>query len=903
MGESAYNPRARDAAAARNVSRGFGMNALDVTQGFPPATGWRNAGERGHFVQLYESESELLQSLVEYLHNGLDTGAGVIVIAAAAHLEQLERELRARGVDVAGARERQQLVALEACATLSRIMHDGAPQWGRFAEVVGSVLAQLRQRYSRVIAFGEMVTLLWRDGKHLAALQLDELWNELAERESFSLYCAYPVPKGASAADRRDFERVCARHDHVTSPDSCAESASQAHRRLVEQLQQKARALEWEVQRRNMVERALAERDRELSDFLENALEGLFKLGPDGTVFWVNSAGLELLGCSDAQCVGRSIEEFHRDPRDARETLQRLLTGETLQNHATALRRTDGSVRYVRIAANAQWDAGRLIHSRWFVRDDTSERLAESARAHLAAIVESSDDAIVSKTLEGIVRSWNGAAERLFGYTAEEAVGQSITLILPAARVQEEQEILERLRRGERIDHLETVRVAKNGRHIDVALTISPIRNADGVIVGASKIARDISERKASEQAQQRAIGELKRVEELLREADRRKDEFLAVLAHELRNPLAPIRYAVALERKEGRGEAARLQAQAIIERQVEHMSRLLDDLLDVSRITRGTLLLRRSSIELSAALAAAQESARPLLESRGHTLVLRLPEEPIRLVADPVRFAQVLANLLVNAAKYTDTGGRIEIEARQEEGELVVAVRDNGIGISAEMMPRLFTLFAQASPALERSEGGLGIGLALVRGLVELHGGTITAHSQGPGRGSEFVLRLPVGSPTAIELRRASQRVRASSRTKPLRVLVADDNRDSAATCAALLESSGHEVSVAHTGREALAMADKLKPDALLLDIGMPELNGYQLAQRIRGTGWGRAATLIAITGWGQEQDKRRALEAGFDHHLTKPFDPNDLEGLLRRAPARRPPRRPGRGPGLSGS
>jgi PAS domain S-box-containing protein len=649
-------------------------------------------------------------------------------------------------------------------------------------------------------------------------------------------------------------------------------------------------ALEWEVQRRILVERALADRDRELSDFLENALEGLLKVGPDGTVSWLNGAALELLGCDKTQCVGRSIEEFHLDPDDAAESLQRLLAGETLHNHATTLRRADGAVRHVRIAANSHWDAGRLIHSRWFVRDVTHERLAESARAHLAAIVQSSDDAIVSKTLEGIIRSWNRAAERLFGYTAEEAVGHPITLIIPPERVQEEQEILQKLRCGERIEHFETVRVAKSGRRIDVALTISPICNANGVIVGASKIARDISERKASEQAQQRTIGELRRAEEALREADRRKDEFLAVLAHELRNPLAPIRYAVAMARKGGRPESERLQAQAIIERQVGHMGRLLDDLLDVSRITRGTLILRRSTVDLAAVVAAAQESARPLIESRGHALQIQLPAETLRLVADPVRLAQVLANLLINAAKYTDSGGRIELEARRKDGELIIAVRDNGIGISAEMMPRVFTLFAQASPALERSEGGLGIGLALVRGLLQLHGGSVTAHSGGVGQGSEFLLRLPIGNPGDIEGVYES-RAPATVGTKALRVLVADDNRDSAQTCAALLEASGHEVSVAHTGREAFELACRLEPDALLLDIGMPELNGYQLAQRIRGTGWGRRAILIAITGWGQEQDKRQARAAGFDQHLTKPIDPNGLEVLLQSAAASPPP------------
>jgi PAS domain S-box-containing protein len=864
------------------------MSVLDLSHRLAPAMSWREAGEQEHFVQFYERDSELVESVAQYIHYGLETGAGAVLIATTTHLEKLEDELRTHGLDVGSARAREQLILLEASATLSRLMHHGVPQWSRFAEGVGVVIGEMRRRHSRVIVFGEMVALLWRDGLHGAALQLEQLWNELGQREPFSLYCAYPLPQGADAAELEGLDRACSMHTRVIAAKSYVNAAPQARQRLIAQLQQKAHALECEIQRRIMLESALAQRDRELSDFLENALEGLLKVGPDGTIFWVNRAGLELLDCGAEECLGHAIEDFHFDPVDARESLGRLLRGESLRDHATALRRGDGSIRHVRIAANALWDAGKLIHSRWFIRDVTHERLGEGARAHLAAIVESSDDAIVSKTLQGIIRSWNRAAERLFGYSAEEAVGQPITLIIPPERVEEESEILRKLRRGERVDHFETVRVAKDGRRLDVALTISPIRDANGVIVGASKVARDISDRKAYEEAQQRTIGQLERAEKALREADRRKDEFLALLAHELRNPLAPIRYAVAMARKEGRSDTERLQAQAIIGRQVEHMGRLLDDLLDVSRITRGTLTLRRSSVDLASVVTAAQESARPLVESRGHTLSVKLPREPLRLMADPVRLAQVLANLLINAAKYTDRGGRIELQATREGGELAVAVRDNGIGISAEMMPRIFTLFAQASPAIERSEGGLGIGLSLVRGLVELHGGTVSAHSRGAGHGSEFVVRLPIGNVEdtgdAAETRR-----RPRARSKPLRLLVADDNRDSAESCAALLQAWGHEVSVAHTGREAFEMACRLKPDALLLDIGMPELNGYQLAEQIRGTRWGRDAMLIAITGWGQEQDRQRALAAGFDQHLTKPVDPDGLDTLLQGAAAER--------------
>jgi two-component system, sensor histidine kinase len=395
--------------------------------------------------------------------------------------------------------------------------------------------------------------------------------------------------------------------------------------------------------------------------------------------------------------------------------------------------------------------------------------------------------------------------------------------------------------------------------------------------------------RQTAEAALARANTRLESTMAALREADRKKDEFLATLAHELRNPLAPIRYALATARKCDRTAEQRRRAEEIIERQVAHMSRLLDDLLDMSRITRGTLELKLADTELTVALGTAIEAARPFLDAKRHNLSLDLPKQAVRLVADSVRLAQVFSNLLINAAKYTDCGGRIELRAAQADNEVVVSVRDNGMGISTDMMPRLFTMFAQDSAVADHSEGGLGIGLALARGVVDLHGGRVEARSDGPGHGSEFIVTIPVraGRPaqTAAD---ADQGVRMAG--GGMRVLVVDDNRDAADSCSTLLELSGHSVQAAYTGHEALAIAAKTRPHVVVTDIGLPDIDGYEVAARIRAEAWGRTMILVAVTGWGQESDKQRAFSAGFSHHLTKPIDPDTLESLLQSLSAELP-------------
>lgn len=416
-----------------------------------------------------------------------------------------------------------------------------------------------------------------------------------------------------------------------------------------------------------------------------------------------------------------------------------------------------------------------------------------------------------------------------------------------------------------------------HGRRIyDYVFT--PVFAADGEVVAVAGTTRDVTDRKLTEETLRSNEEELGRQAEELRAADRRKDEFLAMLAHELRNPLAPIKNGLEILRRAG--DPAARDTRDMIARQVDHLTRLVDDLLDVSRITRGKVELRPAEVDLNAVLARAAEGVRPLADARRHRLTVTPAPRPVWVTADLTRLVQVVGNLLTNAAKYSDPGGRIDLTLAEEGEEAVIRVTDAGTGIPADVLPRVFDLFAQADRTLDRSEGGLGIGLTLVKGLVELHGGTVKAASDGPGRGSEFTVRLPVVR-RAAEPKPPAARV-PSSRAAAKRVLVVDDNADAADSLAALLQLLGHRVRVAHSGAEALQTVGSFHPDVGVLDIGLPGMTGYELAGRLRADLAGDPLTLIALTGYGQAEDRVRARDAGFDHHLTKPADPAALCALI---------------------
>jgi len=437
--------------------------------------------------------------------------------------------------------------------------------------------------------------------------------------------------------------------------------------------------------------------------------------------------------------------------------------------------------------------------------------------------------------------------------------------------------IMEVLRTGMPARNVEVFIERPDGSRLPVLVNFAALKNARGEITGAITSFIDIVDRKQAE--------------EFLKEADRRKNEFLAMLAHELRNPLAPIRNSLeVLRRTEGDWRVVQ-SASAMMERQIGQVVRLVDDLLDVSRISRGKIELRKGSIELASVLNHAVEAARPLLESKGLDLTVTLPPQPVYMNADPTRLAQVVGNLLNNATKFTDKGGRIWLtaeqasEGHQSVGEISIRVRDTGIGIAADQLARIFDMFIQVDTSLERSIGGLGIGLTLAKNLVELHGGKLEAYSDGVGQGSEFVVRLPI-SVEAPKPPQPQPVVGEPPVTTVRRILVVDDNRDSVEFLTMLLNLTGYETQTAQDGLQAMETATTFRPDVILLDIGLPKLNGYDVARKIREQPWGRDMILVALTGWGQEEDRRRSQEAGFNQHLTKPVDPDILRKLLARLP-----------------
>ncbi len=519
--------------------------------------------------------------------------------------------------------------------------------------------------------------------------------------------------------------------------------------------------------------------------------------------------------------------------------------------------------------------------------NDNKEMLTlEAVRAQLAAIVESSDDAIISKTLEGIITSWNRSAERLFGHTADEAIGQSILLLIPKHLRDEETHIIARLRKGERIDHFETQRITKDGRLLDISLTVSPVRDATGKIVGASKVARDITERKKIEQEREHFLAVERHAREEAQHINRMKDEFLATLSHELRTPLTAIMGWAQMLASGRVPPGDMVKAGEVIKRNANNQRQLIEDLLDMSRIVSGKLRLNVQNVYPIIPIEAAVETVRPSAVVKG--IRIRKILDPLAgpISGDPDRLQQVIWNLVNNAVKFTPRDGTITIVLRRAESHVEISVTDSGEGIETDFLPNVFARFSQANSSATRKHGGLGLGLSIAKQIVELHGGTIHVTSEGKGKGAAFLVKMPM---FALKFEESGTAPRTPSGRSAgeelgldlhgLNILVVDDEPDVRDFISMLLEGSGATVRTAESGLAALDSVEDELPHLLISDIGMPEMDGYEFLSRLRGLGGTRShIPAIALTAYARSEDRTRALRAGFVAHVAKPADAAEL-------------------------
>jgi PAS domain S-box-containing protein len=605
---------------------------------------------------------------------------------------------------------------------------------------------------------------------------------------------------------------------------------------------------------------------------------GIFLLDRGGHVASWNPGAERINGYAAEEIIGQHFSAFYpEEAKQRRWPEHELAIAEQhgrFEDEGWRLRK-DGSRFWADVLITALRDPqGELRGFAKIVRDLSARREREEAlrqsEERFRLLVEGVKDyAIYMLDPAGRVMSWNSGAARIKGYKAHEILGKHFSVFYPKGAVDKrwpEQELAMAREHGRFED--EGLRVRQNGSPFWANVVVTPLYDAQGALLGYAKVTRDLTDRK--------------RVEALER-AERQTNEFLAMLAHELRNPLAPISNALQLLAQKPAADPTEQWARDVLQRQTGQMTRLVDDLLDVSRITRSAISLTKQQVDVRKVVRTAADASLQWMQSRSHELRVDLPEHELPVLADEARLVQVLQNLLHNAAKYTPAGGRIDLGARRDDAMIVVAVKDNGMGMDPEMLSTAFELFRQGRQGDERADGGLGVGLTLVQRLVAMHGGTVEARSAGAGKGSEFLLRLPAGSGEA-PLAPAEKDIEPQARPhRGLRVLVVDDNQDAANALRLLLESDGHQVKLAADGVAGLALAREYKPEFLLLDIGLPRLSGYDIAASLRADPAMKHITIVAVTGYGQVHDRTRTAAVGFDHHLTKPVEFSALQQLLR--------------------
>lgn len=885
-----------------------------------------------HFAQFYLDERVLIESLAEYVRRGVDDGAAAVVIATEPHREALDVRWRSIGFDAATARDNGQLVLMDAERVLTRFMVDGEPDRERFFASVGGIISQATRRERRVVAFGEMVASLWKAGHTDAAVRLEQLWNELAQHEAFTLFCAYSLQDCSDERHIKPFEAVCASHTHVIPVESYVTLSPQEQQKAIALLQQKAHVLEKKLDQETEIQRAMAraeEQLRESEQALREANAALQSRAAEFARFNQAAVGRELrlielkgevnqLRERLGECARYSLEldpEPYSPPalpeRSGSEglvPLESILRTEQLRERPARPPDYSTENRALTVLVQALADSPRTI------LQTLADQVLEALHAGSAGL------SLLTKEGErfywaAIAGQWpphlGGGTPRDFGpcgdvldcnrpllFTHWEACYPYLATATPLA---EEGLLVPFHVAGRAVGTIwaiahdaqrkfdaEDLRLLESlGRFASAAYQAVELTGAREQHRAAVNLLEDAVEaRQLAEDANRRLreeIAQRKHIEEEMDEANRRKDEFLAMLAHELRNPLAPISNASALLlRMIDQDERAKLAIE-MIKRQTTQLTRLVDDLLDVSRITQGRIQLRRRPIDLASVIAQAVETVEPQLRGKQHEIsVTTSGSLPLYVNGDLARLVQCVGNILTNAVKYTEPHGEIRVLTRHEGSSAIIEIADTGSGIAPELLPRIFDLFVQSDRTLDRAQGGLGIGLAVVKRLVEMHDGQVMARSPGIGHGSVFEIRLPRIARPAAASAEAPQFEQA-----PKRVLIVDDNADAANSLAMLLSSQGHETQVAYSGQEALQRVESFRPEVALLDIGLPRMNGYELAQRLRAMPELNGLRLVALTGYGQAEDQQRTRAAGFDDHLVKPVDLPALASTLAGIPA----------------
>ncbi len=717
----------------------------DESAGWKPAPPlqWSEMDTSEHFVQFYETDEFLLDSVSGFIGAGLGVGATCIVIATKTHREGLEERLQATGLDLAAASRRGTYLALDARETLSMFMVDGLPEPERFAEVIGSLIERAVKGQRRVRIFGEMVAQLWMERNQEAAIRLEALWNELYHRShSFSLFCAYPIHDFRGEGYGEPFTEICQQHSQVIPDESYTLLASPEERlRSITLLQQKALSLETEIAERRVVEERLRSSENRYRRLFEASTDGILMVDPhSGFIIDVNPSLLHILGSTREQVVDRELWQVGLLPDQATQQafLRQVQQDQVLRYEMLELATTDGDPCYVEWVSTLFQANGHEV-LQCSLRDITDRRRAEEARLHLAAIVSSSDDAILSKDLDGMITSWNAAAERIYGYNAQEIVGQSVALLFPPDCQSELAEIMERIRRGERVEHYETARVRKDGGLLSVSVTVSPIKDSSGTIIGASAIARDISKRK---------------------ELEEQREAFVSLVTHELKNPLTALQGNIQLAKR----LLTRLLSQAeqleeVQQRMLEDVltmlgrshqplriqQRLINDLLDLSHIQEDKVELRLAVcnlVELVYETVQDHQAAHP-----SRLITLDLPEQNhIPVYADRDRLQQVLSNYLTNALKFSPATEPVQVGMALEAEAVRVWVQDHGPGLSAKQQALIWQRFHQAprTPVQSGWKRGLGLGLYICQQLISRQQGQVGVEST-PGEGSRFWFTLPL--------------------------------------------------------------------------------------------------------------------------------------------------------------